>query len=401
MNGWRASRGRFARVDRRCASTARPGSAGVSVMELLVAMAVGLVVVLAVSSVLLRSEGRNRGSMAVNDINQAGAYGAYLLDQAVRSAGSGFANRWTEVYGCRLNATRGGTAWLPSAVAWPEPFAGFTQSPRMAPVLIGKGQSKAGSDVIMVMNGGAGFGEAPLEVLALGPPLGVRNTLGLDTHQLLLLADGQNDCLLLQTGTPASDTLPLTGTGRFHTTSGTHRSLGDFAPPSTSTVAVNLGNVGASGSVPRSPPQWVLLGVGDNRTLFALDLLGIERDTAQPILEGVVEMRALYGVDTDGNGVLDGWRDPGTAPFNTASLLAGTPTAQTNLNAVIALRVGLVLRSAQAEREVVAPESIVLFADLDASLQQTRTLSTADKNYRHRSVEITIPLRNVLLARGL
>lgn len=375
---------------------------GVSVMELLVAMAVGLVVVLAVSTVLLRSEGRNRGSMAVNDINQSAAYAAHLLDQAVRSAGSGFANRWPETYGCRINARRDTTAsWLPRGSNWPAPFAGFTRSPRVAPVLIGQGQSETGSDVIMVMRGGAGFGESPLEVLALGPPLGLRNTLGLAANQLLLLADGPGDCLLLQAGTPTAETLPLSDSGgRYHTTTGAQRSLADFGTPTPSTVAVNLGNVGAAGTVPVSPPQFMLLGVGANRTLFALDLLGIENTTSQPIVDGVVEMRALYGVDTNDDGVLDGWRDPGTAPFDSASLLAGTTTAQNNLNAIIALRVGLILRTSRAEREVVAPAEIVLFTDLDASLQKTRELSATDQTYRHRTVEQTIPLRNVLLVRG-
>lgn len=377
----------------------RPGG-GFSLVELLVAVAVGLVLTLAVTGVLLRNEGRSRDTLAVNDINQSGAFVAYVLDSAVRSAGSGFANRWAETYGCRLNANRGGSTLLPRTSAWPAPFAGFPQAVRVAPVIIGKGQSAAGSDVIAVMRGNAGLGEAPLEVLALGPPLGLRNTIGLAANDLLLLADGETDCLLLQAGTPAADTVELTGTGAYHTTTGANRSLVDFGTPTPSTVAVNLGNAGASGGTPTTAPQFTMFAVGANRTLFARDMLDIDGGEVQPLADGVVEMRALYGIDNDNNGTLDQWVDPGVAPFNTASLLSGSAAAVQNLNSIVAVRIGLVLRTSQREREVVAPATLTLFSDLPVALRQTRTLTTAERNYRHRTTEVTVPLRNVLLSRA-
>lgn len=386
---------------RRQASFARRHLAGFSIVELLVAVAVGLILTLAVTGVLLRNEGRSRDTLAVNDVNQSGAFVAYLLDSAVRSAGSGFANRWAETYGCRLNASRGGSTLLPRTSAWPAPFAGFPQAVRVAPLIIGKGQSAGGSDVIAVMRGNAGIGEAPLEVLALGPPLGLRNTIGLAANDLLLLADGETDCLLMQAGAiTLPDLVALTGTGDYHTTTGTNRSLTDFGTPTPSTVAVNLGNAGASGGTPTTAPQFTMYAVGANRTLFARDMLDIDGGEVQALADGVVEMRALYGLDTDNNGTLDQWGDPGVAPFDTDSLLSGTAAAVQNLNSIIAVRIGLVLRTAQREREVVAPETLTLFSDLDAGLQQTRTLTTAERNYRHRITEVTVPLRNVLLSRA-
>jgi type IV pilus assembly protein PilW len=380
-------------------TTPRRRASGFSLVELMVAVAIGLVLMLAVTRVLMRNEGRNRDTLAVNDVNQSGAYAAFLLDNVVRSAGSGFANRWQQVLGCRLNASRGGAEVLPRAADWPVPFAGFTRNVRVAPLIIGKGQSAAGSDVIAVMRGNAGIGEAPLEVLALGPPLGLRNTIGLAANQLMLLADGAPECLLLQAGVPAAGTVPLAGAGDFHTTTGAHRDLADFGSPTANTVLVNLGNVGPIGGNPTTAPQFMLYGVGANRTLFGLDMLGIDGGAAQPLAEGVVEMRALYGVDTNNDGTLDSWQDPGVAPYTSAALLAGTAVAQANLNSIVAVRIGLILRTAHAERDVVAPDTVVLFADLDEDLQQTRTLAAGEKVYRHRTAEVTVPLRNVLLAR--
>jgi type IV pilus assembly protein PilW len=62
------------------------------------------------------------------------------------------------------------------------------------------------------------------------------------------------------------------------------------------------------------------------------------------------------------------------------------------------MRIGLVLRTARAEREQVAPASLVLFSDLAVALRQTRTLTAEERNFRHRTAEVTVPLRNVLLA---
>ena len=99
----------------------RPGMSGFSLIELMVAMVIGLVVTLAISSVLIRSEGSKRSSTSVNDLNQTGAYAAFVLDRAVRSAGSGFSQRWGEVYGCQLDVSQGAgpTRVLPMPAAIP------------------------------------------------------------------------------------------------------------------------------------------------------------------------------------------------------------------------------------------------------------------------------------------
>lgn len=386
---------------------------GVSLIELMIAVTLGMLVVLAVTTVLVRGDGSNRAGLAVNDINQAGAFASMQLDTALRSAASGFASRSNEVYGCRLNVRRSGAAWLPRTAAWPAPFAGFTQNVRVAPVVIGKGQSATGSDVLAVMRGNAGVGETALEVLAVGPLLGLRNTIGLRNDDLLLLADGAAECLLLQTtglpvpaanapvlNTGVSEVAVTGGSGLFHQLDGPQRSMASFGPVTPNTVAIHLGSGLLDGTTPRNAPQFTLYGVGANATLFSLDLLGIDGGTPLPIIDGVVELRALYGLDTNGDNVLDTWADPGVEPFTAATLLSGTPAAQQTLQRIVAVRVGLVLRTSRAEREAVSPGSIVLFQDMPAALRQTRTLTADEQRFRYRTYEFTVPLRNVLMARA-
>lgn len=43
------------------------------------------------------------------------------------------------------------------------------------------------------------------------------------------------------------------------------------------------------------------------------------------------------------------------------------------------------------------PASLSLFADLGSSLTYTRSLTTAERRYRYRTLETTLPLRNNLL----
>jgi type IV pilus assembly protein PilW len=57
----------------------------------------------------------------------------------------------------------------------------------------------------------------------------------------------------------------------------------------------------------------------------------------------------------------------------------------------------VVLHSDRIERDDVAPASLTLFADLDASLHHSVAIASADRRQRFRTVEFTVPLRNVML----
>ena len=383
---------------------------GVTLIELMVAVIIGLVVTLAVTSLLIFSESSKRTTTATNDMGQTGAYAAYVLDRAVRGAGSGFTQSWSlaGAFGCRLNATLPGTPNLPRGTAFPAPFAtaflgGASGSAnlRVAPVLIGKSQSDAGSDVLVVMGGTASSGDVPRLILSSGKSsniLRLDSTTGLAEGDLgLVSASGTTDCLLEQVhastafaDTSGNDALPLGGT--YYTASGSTTSLATLAA-SGSAYLTPLGNVNAGNT------QFQMFGVGSNNTLYSYDLLMSNGTNAsQAIADGVAEMHALYGLDTNADGVLDTWVDPGAAGYDIATLMATPAKARQ----VVAVRIALVLRSANYEKEnangeLPSPASLTLFKDLATSLQQTISFSTSEQHFRHRVVESTIPLRNVLL----
>lgn len=393
-------------------SCTRRAHAGISLVELLVAMAIALVLTLAVANVMTHSEGAKRSTTSVSDVNQTGAYVSYVLDRAIRSAGSGYAQRWPDVLGCPINASLDNTQILPRPGAFPAPFQDVPAQLRLAPVLIAKSAGDTDSDVLIVMTGSGGFGEAGQPVRAgtvQAGQLDLYNTLGWSGDDLLLIAQQGMGCMLQQVKSPftGSSARTLNLSGRFYSATGASVNLTSFGSGPNTTYAFKLGNA------TDNPPLFQMFGVGDNNTLLSYDLLRIAGDATVPIAEGVAQVRALYGVDRDRDGKLDAWVDPGTSPYDIGTLLNGSNASQSNLRSIVAVRIGLILRSSLIEadrivdpnarrsddpsRRFVAPESITLFGDLEDALKSTRKLSEDERKRRHRTVDVTIPLRNVLM----
>ncbi len=368
-----------------------------TLVELLVAVLVGSALVMAITTIVMRSEAGRRGLTATNDSSQNAAFVALALDRTLRSAGSGFSQAWRQAYGCRVLAARNGTRVLPRSSAFPAPFAGVPQTLRLAPVLVHAGIGTGGSDVLAVATGASGLGEAPLAVRAgsvTGTQLRVAATVGLRAKDLVLVLQDPNNCMVQQVvdgfAGGATQALDFGGTYASSTIDSVQLdSLGVHTPAFLAPLGNTQGNT----------PALQLLGVAANATLVSFDVLRVDgSDTVTPIADSVVDLRALYGVDTDGDGRIDNWVSPATAPYDVASLLNGSAASQRNLLSIQAVRVGVVLRSAAAERSAVAPATLAMFGDLAAPLRYSRSLSSAEQLLRHRTVEFTVPLRNVLMA---
>lgn len=381
---------------------------GFTLVELMVAVAIALGVTLAITLTLIRSESSRRTLTAANDTAGNAAYLSFTLDRLLRSAGSGFTQSWRQGYGCPLQATRAGLGTiLPRAAAYPPPFATIPLTLRLAPLVVHAAAGDGGSDVLMVQSGAAGLSEAPMQVLpnsSTGSSLRVPVTLGLLEQDLLLLVqdndinDAPQACVLQQVAAgfagSADQQLPLGGTYAAAT-------VGSVAMNALATSqrawALPLGNTGTN------RPGFVLLGVSNERTLVAYDLLRLDgTNTVLPLADGVVDLRARYGVDTDDNGTVDSWVSPAAAAWSAGTLLNGSVAARTSLSRILSVRVGLVLRDSVQQTSGgqvvnVSPASLTLFSDLPAALQATHSVTTANQSLRHQIVEFTVPLRNAML----
>jgi type IV pilus assembly protein PilW len=370
---------------------------GLSLIELMVAMAIGLVVSLAIFSVISVSEARKRNTTGANDMNQNGAFALYQLDQAIRSAGTGFSQQYTLTFGCALNAKRNDKVVIPPA-ALPSPFdglvAGIGGAFRMAPTIIWQGQKGVLSDTLIVMAGSAGYGEMPVESTsapATSPSaqLHLLNTLSFSAGQQLLVAERPGvaslfPCLIetvdaSYAGPPSTGVLPLGGT--FYT-AGTDKALNSYSSDS---VALNLG----------SSPSFKLFGVGANNTLVGFDLLNGAATSTDQIADGVVEMQALYGVDAANNGNIT-WTAP-SGSYAAAALLNGSVNAGKLIASIKAIRIGLIIRSAVEDKKAVLPTATLPAMFGDTTFSYVKTLTDAEKKFRYRVLDAVIPLRNALV----
>jgi type IV pilus assembly protein PilW len=381
---------------RRAHPGARTGSGGFTLVELLVAVVIGLAMTLAVTLMLTRYESGRRTLTSVNDASIGGAYVSFLIDRSVRSAGSGFMQSWVNAGGCRVMASRGGTQVLPRTAAFPAPFAGVPQTVRLAPVVVHAGIGTGGSDIIAIHTGSSGLGEAPMPILpgsVTTDDLRLGATVGLRGGDLVLVYQDTTNCLFQEvragfTG-GADQQLLLGGTYADSDIAGVELiGIGATDPA----WVVPLGNTGAA------RPQFQLIGVAANATLVTHDMLQLDgTDAVVAIADGVADLRVRYGVDTDDNGRVDTWVDPASTGWTGAELQAGTEAARQNLARILALRIALITRTQTPEREDVSPDTLVLFPDLDPALQIDRDLSADERKLRWRVLDFTVPLRNPLL----
>lgn len=386
-------------------------SLGFSLIELMVSLAIGLVLTLAITTLLTRNEANRRGLNSSNDMEANGAYLSMQLDRSLRSAGSGFVHKWQTSFGCALVAARDGAVLLPvpaaKATALGEPFAGLPTDVRLAPVVIhsnaaGDTGTGGNGDVLAIMAGAGGVAEVARDVLpgsVTSNSLRLANTLGMRGGDLVTVMQPSLGCMVQQvtsgfTGS-TDQALPLAGPDYAAATIGS-TSLADYQY-AVGTQMMELGN-----PVDR-PAQYNWIGVGPNDALLSYDLLQLNGRgfVPLPLAEGVTVMKAVYGVDTNADGRVDEWHDGSTAPYDAASLLVAAKTARDTLHSIMAVRVALILSSTLVEREA-APvaTSFTLFGDLpDVSVEvdlSKRADFSAQQKRRHRVFEFTVPLRNAM-----
>ncbi|GAB7127943.1 hypothetical protein JCM19000A_24500 [Silvimonas sp. JCM 19000] len=393
----------------------------------MVTLVIGLIMSLVIYNVIKINEGRKRTIMSVSDMDQAGTYAMYQLDQYIRSAGAGFSGNRSALYGCKLNVSVNGNQLLPptSTYAIPSVFSTMATAIstfRLAPVLIYRGTS---SDQLMIMSGNNGMGEFQ-SVISTSPTatnLVVDNTASYNPGDVLLITNPSSSfttCLMSQVATTlasgASQNLPLgndSSSRGYYTAAGANITVANTPIPG---MVIGLGNVGRS-----NPPRFTLLGVDNTsgaNSLVAYDLLQTNlaagnRTTQEPPLalaDGVVEMHAAYGLD-DGSGGIT-WVAP-TGTYAAATMMNGSST---DLLKVKAVRIGLLIRTSLPEKTIdnakgvgvsatVSSGSVTMFSDLTPKGSPTptftRALTTDEQNYRFRVFETTIPVRNGLIGANL
>lgn len=383
-------------------------SRGFSLIELMVSLVIGMGLIITMGVLSNKFETSKREQATSSDLSGTSAFLSYDLDRQIRSAGSGFTNGYLDTFACQLTASRSSTQILPAPAALPAPFAGVPQTLTLVPLAVLPATTTTGSDIIQMMTATGGVGEVSTQVLPNSVAtnlMRLTSTVGIEANDLLLITEQGRPCMIEQvSGSYAAspDTVSLDGT--YFASVINSQALNDRGTSaSINAKAFIIGN-----ATNGSPPLFHLLGVNSANQLVRYDLLGFSNggtggNQPVPMTDGVMMMRTLYGVDTDGNGVIDSWVRPGTGNFTFANVTTNAAIARQ----VIAVKIAMVLRSDTVETQSggstntttrsafnVAPETLALFTSQPTTLQTTYTVT--DRERRHLVVEFTVPLRNVL-----
>jgi type IV pilus assembly protein PilW len=409
----------------------RVSERGFSMVELLVAMLIGLIGMIIIFQVFEVSEGIKRSTTSGGDAQQNGVIALYTMERDFKNAGMGFND--TTFAGCNIIG-------FDNKRATPNfPPAGVTM--KLAPVLISSGAATTAPDQIAVLYGSQpqAAGSVPLfsdmDIAQNGAePLFVTNPFGYSTGDVLVLVEPgtAKNCSVMEV--TAINANQLTHNLISYVAAGTARNprfnqaggLGVvYQGVGTANVSrvFNLGNlyyVPPGGTAPVNLPVYNFYALA-NGSLTVTSQFVI--DNGQPVVtsvaDNIVHMRALYGLDdgindgvtvtynvgaaVKGDGKIDRYVDAGT--FNA---LAPVPWAN-----LIAVRIAVVSRSALPEK----PSSGNLSDPCDATVSEPQwtgspwaaaglnyktrldvssIVAAPDdwKCYRYRVFETTIPLRN-------
>lgn len=364
-----------------------PKQRGFSLVELMVGMLVSMICMLAIMSAFAVYEGKKRTTTSSNDAQQNGSYALYTLERQLRTAGSGIAQGYNYgLWGCPVTAYTGGTQTLP-ATSLPSPFtsSGWPLTTRIVPVLIASGGSNP--DVIGVVAGDAS--QQVFKIAVNSTPstssVVVGNSFGILTGDYVIGTLSDGSCALAQLPTSAP-TAQVTGTTLPLNAANT--------PVTGLNTATNLFDLGPS-------PAFTLFGIDSTtHSLVAYDLLqrpvNGNAATVTPIADGIVQIKALYGVQTAGSNSLQ-WVQP-TGNWSIGTLTASATAASGAMAQIKAIRVAVVAQSRLPERSAdysTGSSTLVLFPDLAPSLQYT---VNTNAQFRYKVYDTTIAVRNALIA---
>ncbi|MCX9155067.1 PilW family protein [Niveibacterium sp. 24ML] len=373
---------------------------GVSLIEVMVGVSLGIVASLVVTSVYSASESFRRNISGGADAMQTAALASVRIDMTVQEAGAGFV-RASNLWGCKLNAKSGTTQRMPLTAAAPTPFSAIPINLRMVPVAVINGGS--GSDVLLVFSGDSAGSNRDVLFDPAVESLVTSVSLAISPKDLLLVVPQDftgdpGDCQIVQV---ANSFAP----GAAVSDAGLGVKVAAVAPTTVPLDKTTYGDIAAA--IKPTSPSALQLGAAPVFSAFALNSRGelLERDLLgrrghQMVAENVFLFKVLLGVD-NGNGgtpndnIVDQWVSPATAGWSAAELMDGKASTQQKITQIKAVRLGLVTRSKRSGGSDVVKSEIKLFSDLGENAAYSRTLTTDERTYQYQQYEWIVPLRNM------
>lgn len=401
---------------------------GFGLIELMVAMVIGLISTLAIFQTFSASEERKRTTTSGSEGLQSSLFALGYIERMVMNSGYGVVGISDPAYRSmtRLIDLGAGSYTLSSTQA-PEPelhigcnanVGGAVR--RIAPLVATTGGAGVATDTITIL--AANNLAVPLPVatvpVAVAGGVGsvvISSTYGFNVGDWLLLYD-QNTSPAANPGTARPTPCTLTQVGALPNApiikDATVNLTTPLAAPLSVGAVINLG----------SNPTYTQLTVDGNARLVAINLLtpGVP---PQVIAENVLSMKLQLGVDVGADDVIDAWINPPAAeanwtnPVNPLPILAisalPVPVAPPALHQVKSLRIGLLVQSPQFERldaagqcSTTGPGPFEILPPIAGANAQrlpampgsgVYNLAGNQRCFRYNTVNSIVPLRNILL----
>lgn len=360
----------------------RSSAAGFSLIELLVALVIGSLAALVIQQVMAVFEGQKRTSGSGSDAQVNGAVALTYLEREVRQAGYGL--------------LAGGSQMCPAGIN--VYYDGATQSDGAALLPIRIIDGGVAPDTIVFVRSDAEFGALPTSIIKEMPnssaEITADSTGGLSEDQLFLVGarDGSKICTLMQ----MSQDPQQTGNGwNLQHNSGQF----PFNPPNPNTAFTDAPEYGIGD---------IVINMGSFMTrrfeiqcdrLAEVDPILVagpyDCNNTTPIVEQIVDLQAQYGIVDAGSQQITHWCDA------TATSLCGdwsNPTSA-DIARVRALRIAVVARSIQYEKDEVSPSSLTLWGDVNPANDDAApvfALDSAQRHYRYKVFSTIVPIRNLI-----
>ena len=349
---------------------------GLSLIEVMVGMAVGLIGITVITQVYLVNENFKRSTTSAGGAQVNGTLALYNLERDLRMAGAGVAH--SGVFGCAQ------IRYAINGVYSPPVVSSALPTMYMTPVTII--QTSGLPDSVNVLYASATDRVLPATLQQsqtnFGTAMSVDSFYGFTSGDLLVVGQS-NVCTLTQlTATPVTATPTLahdTATGSIYN----FAAGGSFTTYVTGALVFNLGPAPVSRTYAIS---------GGN--LISSDVLAVAAGgTAQTLVNDIVDLRAQYGKDngtdnstvshasfTADDGVIDSYDNT-------------TPTTAAAWQQVLAVRLAVLARSSN----YVKPDPGQSCAASPATMAWSGgTFTIPDRCYNYRVFETVVPLRNMI-----
>lgn len=336
---------------------------GVSLVELMVGLVIGLVAILVVMQVFQMSEGARRTTVGGDDAQIAGALSLTGLQREIRQAGYGASA--FPIIGCAITVPNGWTIPV---------MAPVVINPMAAPATPLLPGADANTDTVLVMyssSGGSPEGDL-VSAQAAQPTYSVATPTSFNINDLIVAAVTPRPAvcnLTLERVTVVPTTSPpnvTVGVGVAGMVNGTLYNLGPA--PRFQAFRVRNGNLSVCDYMANDCSRVADI---DNEAVWV------------PVGNGIVSLRAQYGRDTtlpSMDAVVDTYDQT-------------TPTNQCGWARVTAMRMVVVARSGQVERENVA--SAPDWAGSSATTAIDLSANPDWQRLRYKTFETTVPVRNM------